>query len=171
MLSFHITSVFRLFAKGKTFVYIWSPCSQKFDNSRTSSIYFSGIDKNTSLYQAKSALYGVTTSRWENKRPVTCCAPAGGEQTLTHTHTHTHIHTRIREFLTTLFIYKSYLIKTKLMFMIIWPSSRYLRNRSTIVSSISLNFLPIFLVLLALFFEFSDINQSIHKDGFWQSLI
>ncbi len=34
MLSFNITSVFRLFAKGKTFVYM-SPCLQKFDNSRT----------------------------------------------------------------------------------------------------------------------------------------
>ncbi len=49
VLSFYISSVFRLFAKGKTFVYM-SPCSQKFDNSRTSSIYFSGIDKNTIHY-------------------------------------------------------------------------------------------------------------------------
>ncbi len=45
VLSFNITLVFRLFAKGKTFVYM-SPCLQKFDNSCTSSIYFSDIDKN-----------------------------------------------------------------------------------------------------------------------------
>ncbi len=49
VLSFSIRSIFRLFAKGKTFVYVL-PCLQKFDNSRTSSIYFSGIDKNTIRY-------------------------------------------------------------------------------------------------------------------------
>ncbi len=65
-----------------------SPCLQKFDKSCTSSVYFSGIDKNYTLYHAKSGWYGVTTSSWKNNRPVTCCARAGGEQTDTHTHTH-----------------------------------------------------------------------------------
>ncbi len=54
MLSFYIRSVFRLFAKGKTFVYM-PPCSRKFDNSRTSSIYFSGIDKYTIYYTWQKA--------------------------------------------------------------------------------------------------------------------
>ncbi len=89
MLSFNITSVFRLFAKGKTFVYM-SPCSKKFDNSLTSSIYFSGIDKTITLCQMESEWCRVTASCSENNQPVTCCACAGGVQTHTHTHTHTH---------------------------------------------------------------------------------
>ncbi len=40
VLSFNITYVFRQFAGGEAFVYML-PCSQKFDSSRTSSIYFS----------------------------------------------------------------------------------------------------------------------------------
>ncbi len=47
MLSFNITSLLRLFAKEETFVYMYMLlCSQKFDNSHTSSIYISNIDKN-----------------------------------------------------------------------------------------------------------------------------
>ncbi len=45
VLSFNVTFVLRLFAKGETFVNMLL-CSQKFNNSQTSSIYFSGIDKN-----------------------------------------------------------------------------------------------------------------------------
>ncbi len=54
VLPFNITLVFRLFTKGKTFVYM-SPCSLKFDNSR---IYFSGIDKNYVITGGKRMTWG-----------------------------------------------------------------------------------------------------------------
>ncbi len=83
VLSFNITSVFRLFAKGKMFVYM-SPWSQKFDNSRTSSIYFSSIDKNNySMLGRKGMVQG--NQHMLRNLPVTCCTHAGSEQTDTHT--------------------------------------------------------------------------------------
>ncbi len=66
-------SIFRLFAKGKTLVYM-SPCLQKFDNSSTSSSYFSDIDKNYVMSGRKWMVRGncVSTSNSEKGMSKTC---------------------------------------------------------------------------------------------------
>ncbi len=69
VLSFNSTLVFRLFAKGKTFVYM-SPYSQKFDTSHTSSIYFSSIDKN--YYVMPGGKWMVRGNRHMLRKQFTC---------------------------------------------------------------------------------------------------
>ncbi len=76
VLPFNITLVFRLFTKGKTFVYM-SPCSLKFDNSR---IYFSGIDKNYVITGGKRMTWGNCLML----RKQSTCDVLRSEQTDTH---------------------------------------------------------------------------------------
>ncbi len=89
VLSFYITSVFSLLVKGKTFVYL-SPCLQKFDNSRTSSIYFSGIDKNYYVIPGRKCM--VRGNRLTLRKQSTCDV-LRLHRWWTNSHTHTHTHT------------------------------------------------------------------------------
>ncbi len=66
-----------------------SPCSQKFDKSRTSSIYFSGIDKN---YYVMSSEKHMVWGNWHTLRKQSTC-------TMLRWWTNWHSHTQIREFI------------------------------------------------------------------------
>ncbi len=97
VLTFSITAIFRLFGKGKTFVYM-SPYLQKFDNSRTSNIYFSSIDKNYYVIPGtKCMIRGNCLTLIKQSTYDVLRACRWWTNWHTHKHSQTHTHTRIGE--------------------------------------------------------------------------